>query len=130
MSLLDLVHKSVFIKFADAAKNQFNLETTHAFRLTAVDAMGFLRIQELKPAAQAGHDAASEPYWINKDLVREIHEFDPASRKGTSSENGQNAKASAQAPIEPVRRDLAPKAAKAKLSLKQKSAMKQKPSLN
>ena len=73
MSLLHLVHKNVVIKFADAAKNQFNPETSYTFRLTGVDAMGFLQIQELKPG---GSEAASESYWINKDLVREIHELD------------------------------------------------------
>ncbi|MCE0522889.1 MAG: hypothetical protein LV480_08250 [Methylacidiphilales bacterium] len=81
MSLLDLVHKSVIIKFSDAAKNQFNPEVSYAFRLTGVDAMGFLQIQDLKPGSHAGHEPASAPYWINKDLVREIYELDLAKLK-------------------------------------------------
>jgi hypothetical protein len=76
MSLLHLVHRSVVIKFSDAAGEQFTPEVSYVFRLTGVDAMGFLQIQDLKPGAHAGHEAVSEPYWINKDLVREIHEFD------------------------------------------------------
>jgi hypothetical protein len=76
MSLLHLVHKNVVIKFSDAAGEQFNPEVSYVFRLTGVDAMGFLQIQNLKPNGHAGHEAVSEPYWINKDLVREIHEFD------------------------------------------------------
>jgi len=82
MSLFNLVHKSVVIKFADSAQNQFNPEASYVFRLTGVDAMGFLQIQDLKPGGEAGHEAASEPYWINKDLVREIHELNPANVKG------------------------------------------------
>jgi hypothetical protein len=81
MSLLNLVHKNIVIKFADAAKNQFNPEASYVFRLVGVDAMGFLLIQDLKPGGHAGQEAASEPYWINKDLVREIHELDPAKAK-------------------------------------------------
>jgi hypothetical protein len=100
MSLLHLVHKNVIIKFTDAARNQFNPEASHVFRLTGVDAMGFLQIQDLKPGGHAGHEAASEPYWINKDLVREIHEFDLAKVK-----------------------DLTPKPDKAKSPRKQKAAL-------
>jgi hypothetical protein len=81
MSLLHLVHKNVLIKFADAARDQFNPEVPHIFQLSGVDAMGFLQIQELKPGNPAGHETASEPYWINKDLVREIHEVDLAKLK-------------------------------------------------
>ena len=100
MSLLHLVHKNVIIKFADAARNQFDPEASHVFRLTGVDAMGFLQIQDLKPGGHAGHEAASEPYWINKDLVREIHELDLAKVK-----------------------ELAPKPDKAKSPRKQKAAL-------
>jgi len=81
MSLLHLVHKNVIIKFADAARNQFDPEASHVFRLAGVDAMGFLQIQDLKPGGHAGHETVSEPYWINKDLVREIHELDLAKVK-------------------------------------------------
>ena len=98
MSLLNLVHKNVIIKFADSAKNQFNPEARHVFHLTGVDAMGFLRVQ--------GQEAASEPYWINKDLVREIHELDLA----TLHNNGETAKPHAQ--IDQVRREATPKPAR------------------
>jgi len=94
MSLLNLVHKNVVIKFANSA----NPEASHVFRLTGVDAMGFLRIQDLKPG---GQETASEPYWINKDLVREIYELDLA--KETLRANGET---------EQVRREATPKPAK------------------
>lgn len=100
MSLLHLIHKSVLIKFTDAAKNQFNPEISYVFRLTGVDAMGFLQIQDLQP------EVPSEPYWINKDLVREIHEYDLAKVKEAS------------------------KPEKVKFPSKPKAALKQKPALN
>jgi hypothetical protein len=90
MSLLHLVHKNVVIKFVDAAKPQFNSESSYAFRLTGVDGMGFLQIQDLKP--DAGHETSAEPYWINKDLVREIHELDMIKAKETVQFTGQSAK--------------------------------------
>ena len=108
MSLLNLVDKNVIIKFADAAQNQFNPETSLVFRLAGVDAMGFLLIQGLKPG---GHEAACDPYWINKDLVREIHEL------------GETAKPQAQPQLDLVRREATPKPNKTKLP-------KQKPVLN
>jgi hypothetical protein len=80
MSLLHLVHKNVVIKFSEAAQSQFP-EASHVFRLTGVDAMGFLEIQELKSDGHAGHETVSDPYWINKDLVREIHDLDLAKMK-------------------------------------------------
>jgi hypothetical protein len=129
MSLLHLVHKSVTIKFADAAKNQFNPETPYTFRLTGVDAMGFLQIQDVKPASLAGREATAEPYWINKDLVREIHELDLAKVKETLPGNGQTTKPQAQTQIDQVRREVTPKPDKTKLP-KQKFALKQKPALN
>jgi hypothetical protein len=102
MSLLHLVHKSVIIKFSDAAKNQFNPEISHVFRLTGVDAMGFLQIQDLKPGGHAGHETASEPYWINKDLVREIHELDLTKVKETVRYTGATTKpAKAKSPAKP-----------------------------
>ena len=102
MSLLYLVHKNVVIKFADVAKNQFNPETRYAFRLTGVDAMGFLQIQDLRQNSHAGHEAASEPYWINKDLIREIHELDLAKVREALHYTGQSTKpAKAKSPIKP-----------------------------
>jgi hypothetical protein len=99
MSLLDLVHKSVIIKFSDVARNQFNPEASYAFRLTGVDAMGFLQIQDLKPGSQ---EAASVPYWINKDLVREIYELDLAKKKEPLHYTGQTPKPSkAKSPAKP-----------------------------
>jgi hypothetical protein len=89
MSLLHFVHKNVVIKFGDAAKNQFNPEASYAFRLTGVDAMGFLQIQALKPG---GHEVDADPYWINKDLVREIHELHLAKEKETLLYTGQASK--------------------------------------
>ena len=130
MSLLHLVHKSVVIKFADAAKNQFNPETSYVFRLTGVDAMGFLQIQDLRQNSQAGHEAASEPYWINKDFVREIHEFDLAKVKEPLHFTGQAAKPQAEAKIDQIHREITPKVNKAKPPIKTKTALKQKPALN
>jgi len=71
MSLLHLIHQSVSIKFNEAAKDKFSPGVPYLFRLTGVDAMGFLQIQELK-------DDAPDPVWINKDIVIEIQAFDPA----------------------------------------------------
>jgi len=103
MSLFHLVHKSVVIKFSDAAQNQFDPAASYVFRLTGVDGMGFLQIQDLKPGGDAGHETASEPYWINKDLVREIHEFHAATAKGTLHYTGAPSKpAKAKAKPKPV----------------------------
>ncbi len=106
MSLLHFVHKTVVIKFGDVAKSQFNSEASYAFRLTGVDAMGFLQIQALKPG---GHEVDAEPYWINKDLVREIHELNVAKEKEPLLYTGQ-----------------ATKPEKAKLPGRQKAAAKPK----
>ena len=95
MSLLHLVHKNIVIRFSDAAREQFDLEVSYVFRLTGVDAMGFLQIQDLKPGA---HEAVSGPYWINKDLVHEIHEFDLVKVKKTLHYTGQAAKSGKKAP--------------------------------
>jgi hypothetical protein len=99
MSLLHLVHQSVSIKFSEAAKDQYTPGVAYYFRLTGVDAMGFLQIQDLK-------EGAPSPVWINKDLVREIQPFDPATLKEAA------------------------KAEKAKLPPKSKAAPKQKAALN
>jgi hypothetical protein len=114
MSLLHLVHKNVVIKFSDAAGNQFTPEASYVFRLTGVDAMGFLQIQDLKPpGGHAGPEAVSEPFWINKDLVREICELDLAKMKASLHYTGQSTKLP-----------------KAKSPSKPKSDLKQKPDLS
>jgi hypothetical protein len=82
MSLFHLIHKNVIIKFTDSAGSQFNPEASYGFRLTGVDGMGFLQLQELKASSPGEPETASEAYWINKDLVREIHEFSPTKTKG------------------------------------------------
>jgi len=92
MSLLNLVHKDVIIKFTDSAKNQFNPEAGYVFRLAGVDGMGFLLIQNLESAGESGHQAAADPYWINKDLVREIHELTAENLKGTLYHDGKATK--------------------------------------
>jgi len=112
MSLLNLVHKNVIIKFADAAKSQFNPEASYVFRLVGVDAMGFLLIQELKPDDHAGHETASEPYWINKDLIREIRELDLA--KAIPHDNGETANPQPPTQIDPARQEATPKATRAR----------------
>jgi hypothetical protein len=95
MSLLHLVHRNVVVRFSDAAGGQFNPDVSYVFRLTGVDAMGFLQIQNLKPG---GHETVSEPYWINKDLIREIHEFDSVKVKKALHYTGQAAKPGKKAP--------------------------------
>ena len=119
MSLLHLVHQSVAIKFSDAAKNQFNPEVFYAFRLTGVDAMGFLQIQDLHLNSEAGHEVAAEPYWINKDLVLEIHEFHLAKEKEPLHFTGKAAKS----PVE----EATPKVSKPKAPAKSKPVSKAKP---
>ena len=130
MSLLNLVHRNVIIKFTDAAKNQFKPEAPYVFRLTGVDAMGFLHIQDLKPGQHATYETASEPYWINKDLIREIHEFDPAKVKEALPGNGHITKSKAETHVDQAHREVTPKPAKAKLPAKPKTVPKQKPALN
>jgi hypothetical protein len=102
MSLLNLVHQSVVIKFTDAAKAPYDPTTGYVFRLTGVDGMGFLQIQDLRVGADLEHETISEPYWINKDLVREIHEYASANGKDALKFTGEAA----------ARRDIAPKPAK------------------
>ncbi|HEV3271299.1 MAG TPA: hypothetical protein VGZ93_03875 [Candidatus Methylacidiphilales bacterium] len=102
MSLLHSVHKSVVIKFSDAAREQFNPDVSYVFRLTGVDAMGFLQVQDLKPGAHGGHEAVSEPYWINKDLIREIHDFDSVKVKKSLHYTGQPAKPAKKASVKPA----------------------------
>ena len=54
MSLLNLLHQSVVLKFTDAAKPQYDPGTGYVFRLVGVDGMGFLQLQD---------DLASVAYW-------------------------------------------------------------------
>jgi len=137
MSLLHLVHKNVIIKFADVAKNQYNPETAYAFRLTGVDGMGFLQIQDLKPSETETAEPASDAYWINKDIVRELHEVDLATTKTTVVYTGKVTKPAPAAEtevkdeskIESAPREVAPKLPKAKVPAK-KSVLKSKPVFN
>jgi hypothetical protein len=79
MSLFNLIHQSVVIKFSDLAKPLFDSNTSYVFRLTAVDGMGFLEIQEIKLGADGTHETTgSAPFWVNKDLVLELRAYDTA----------------------------------------------------
>jgi hypothetical protein len=137
MSLLHLVHKNVIIKFADVAKNQYNPQTAYAFRLTGVDGMGFLQIQDLKPSETEIAEPASDAYWINKDIIREIQEVDLATTKVVVVYTGKATKPApvaateekAEAKIESAPREVAPKLPKAKVPAK-KSVLKSKPVFN
>jgi len=128
MSLLHLVHKNVVLKFSDAAKAPFQAEASFAFRLTGVDGMGFLQVHELAKVG-ASSEPIGEAFWINKDLVREIHEFDLVKDKASLTYTG---KAPAPAPViagaDAAGRDVAPKPAKIKVP--KKSVLKQKPVFN
>jgi hypothetical protein len=88
MSLLHLVHKNIVIKFTDTAKSQFNPEASYAFRLTGVDAMGFVQIQDLIAEGDASPEPVSDAYWINKDLIRELRELDLSKTKETLTYTG------------------------------------------
>ena len=132
MSLLHLVHRNVVIKFSDTT--HFKPEASYAFRLTGVDGMGFLQIQDLNSA----HEVTADAYWINKDLIREIHEIDLATTKETVLFTGKVKVAKPAPAPEPevpasssdsIPREIAPKPAK-KTALKPKSVLKNKPVLN
>ena len=129
MSLLHLVHKNVVIKFTDGAKSQFNPESSYAFRLTGVDGMGFLQIQALR--AGDAPETDGDAYWINKDLVREIHDVDLATATEAIVYTGEAAKPKAEpkaeVKVESVPREVAPKLPKAKAPAKGRTALKQKP---
>ncbi len=124
MSLLNLVHQSVVIRFTDAAKLPYDSASGYVFRLTGVDAMGFLQIQDLRVGPDAEHETISEPYWINKDLVREIHEYASATGKDSLKFTGVAAKRTPppKPAIDPIQREMAPKLSKPK-------AAKAKPAL-
>ncbi len=81
MSLLHLVNQSVVLQFTESANPHFEPGTGYVFRLVGVDAMGFLQVQSLREGPNEEHEAVLEPYWINKDLVKEIHEYVSASGK-------------------------------------------------
>jgi hypothetical protein len=131
MSLLHLVHQNVTIKFADVAKNQFNPEASYAFRLTGVDAMGFLQIQDLRLGTDGAPETTSGAYWINKDLIREIHETNLATAKAGILYTGKAApKPQPEAKIDPAPREVTMKLPKAKAPAKTKSVLKQKPVFN
>jgi hypothetical protein len=88
MSLLNLLHQSVVLKFAEAAKPEYEPGTGYVFRLVGVDAMGFLQLQDLRLAADEEHETISEPYWINKDLVLAIHDYVSAVGKDSLKFSG------------------------------------------
>jgi hypothetical protein len=92
MSLLHLVGQSVVLKFTEAAKPHYDSTTGYVFRLTGVDGMGYLQLQDLRIGSDLEHETISEPYWINKDLVREIHEYASALGKDTLKYTGPAAK--------------------------------------
>jgi hypothetical protein len=124
MSLLHLVHRNIVIKFSETT--HFKPEALYAFRLTGVDGMGFLQIQDLNSA----HDVTSEPYWVNKDLVREIHEIDLAKTKLPILFLGKVVEAApVETASEPTEPETTPKPAK-KAAPKAKSVLKNKPVLN
>ena len=103
MSLFNLTHKNVVVKFCDSAAPKFDSTASYAFRLTGVDGMGFLEIQDLKPGKDGAHETVGEPYWINKDLVHELYEFKPETAKANLRFSGQPAKTAAKpkAPAKP-----------------------------
>ena len=103
MSLFNLTHKSVVVKFSDSAAPKFDSSAAYVFRLTGVDAMGFLEIQDLKPGKDGVQETVGEPYWINKDLVLELFEFKPETAKTNLRFGGQPPKAAAKpkAPAKP-----------------------------
>lgn len=124
MSLLHLVHRNIVIKFSETT--HFKPEALYAFRLTGVDGMGFLQIQDLNPE----HELTSEPYWVNKDLVREIHEVDLAKTTLPILFVGKTAEpAPTESSVEQPAREITPKPAKKTLP-KTKSVLKNKPVLN
>jgi hypothetical protein len=119
MSLFNLINQSVVLKFTEAAKPQFDPATGYVFRLAGVDGMGYLQLQDLRLGPHDEHEPISEPYWINKDLVREIHEYASHIGKDALKFTGHVAKpiipkAAASKEAEPK---PAKKAAKQKLSI-------------
>jgi hypothetical protein len=103
MSLFNLTHKNVVVKFGDSAAPKFDSTASYVFHLTGVDGMGFLEIQDLKPGKDGVHEAVGEPYWINKDLIVELFELKPETAKSNLRFTGQPAKAAPKpkAPAKP-----------------------------
>ena len=120
MSLLNLLHQSVVLKFADAAKPQYDPGTGYVFRLVGVDAMGFLQLQDVRLAEDEEHETISEPYWINKDLVLAIHDYASTIGKDSLKFSGG---ASAPAPKKVVVNHESPAPAKAKRVTKAKAVV-------
>ena len=125
MSLLHLVQQSVAIKFTESAKDQFDPSIAYAFRLTGVDAMGFLQLQELRLGAEGVHEVSSEPFWINKDFIRDLREFQHVKNKESVRFIGLAPKPEpAKAAADALRREVTPpKPAKAKAGAKPKLAL-------
>jgi hypothetical protein len=109
MSLFNLLHQSVVLKFTESAKPQYDPAFGYVFRLVGVDGMGFLQLQDLQPGANDEHEVLSEPYWINKDIVREIHEYTSALGKDELKYTGVIAKPSAAKSAAAAFQNIAPK---------------------
>jgi len=118
MSLLNLLHQSVVLKFTEAAKPQYDPGTGYVFRLVGVDAMGFLQLQDLRLTADEEHETISEPYWINKDLVLAIHDYVSTVGKDSLKFSG-----GAAAPKSVVNSHATPASAKPKRVTKAKAAV-------
>jgi hypothetical protein len=125
MSLLYLVHHNVVLKFSSAAPTPFTTEASYVFRLTGVDGMGFLQVQELSVTGDAAPEPVGDAYWINKDIVREIHGFDSTKDKTSLTYTGKAPVAPTPEPVNSTPREVTPKLPKAK-----KSVLKQKPVFN
>jgi hypothetical protein len=122
MSLLNLLHQSVVLKFTEAAKPQYDPGTGYVFRLVGVDAMGFLQLQDLRLTAEEEHETISEPYWINKDLVLALYDYASASGKDALKFSGGKAAPAAPKPAAAVNHE-SPAPAKAKRPAKAKAAV-------
>ncbi|HEX4141681.1 MAG TPA: hypothetical protein VHY09_15135 [Candidatus Methylacidiphilales bacterium] len=115
MSLLNLLHQSVVLKFTEAAKPQYDPGTGYVFRLVGVDAMGFLQLQDVRGGPNDEHETVCEPYWINKDLVLAILDYASATGKDSLKFSGGSA------PKHTVNHEGAP--AKPKRTAKAKAAV-------
>jgi hypothetical protein len=114
MSLLNLVHHSVVLKFTEAARSPFDGNTGYVFRLTGVDGMGFLQLHDVRRAPDDELETIAEPYWINKDLVREIYDFESATGKDALKFSGELHVPMTPKPVAVKEAAPAPKAAKKK----------------
>jgi hypothetical protein len=75
MSLFNLIQQSVVVKFADSAKPLYDSSASLVYRLTGVDGMGFLELQQVRIGADGQHEGVGTPVWVNKDLVLELEAF-------------------------------------------------------